>query len=309
MAGSEEDDYLNMTFDDPKPVDARETLTQRKKRLAREAEERSRPKSKTQLAEEQRLKREDALRQSIDHNSKGFKMMAALGYRVGSALGKDASASRAVLDDARLRVPLGLEMKEDRSGIGADSEKKRKFREEVERTSQQEKRQKVDADEFRVRQQMDRELKHQEGQFWAAMKVAERLAEDDAGESSVTLPIRCVNVLWRMLVKDRRLREQDSRRRHDMEVSRSGHAGYIDMTEEEDDIKNLDQGQALEEVELDLEYEDEELDEFQALEPAIRLEKILQYLRETHRYCFWCKHQYTDPSMEGCPGLTEDDHD
>lgn len=312
MADAEEDDYLNMTFEDVEPNKTRETLTQRKKRLLREAEERSRPPSKAQVAAEERAKREDALNQSIDHNSKGFKMMAALGYRAGSALGRDPGTNNgAVTDDARLRVPLGLEMKEDRSGIGADSEKKRKFRVEAERTTQHEKRQKVDADEFRIRQQQERELKRLEGQLWAAMKTAEGLAEDNAGRDSSTQPIRLVSVLWRTLVKDRRLREQEARRRHDLEQSRSRRPGYIDSTdeEEEDDTKAHNHGPALEEVELDLEHDDEELDKFQALEPADRLQKILQYLRETHRYCFWCKHQYADPSMAGCPGLTEDDHD
>jgi hypothetical protein len=39
------------------------------------------------------------------------------------------------------------------------------------------------------------------------------------------------------------------------------------------------------------------------------LEKLVVYLRETYHYCFWCKYRYTDESMEGCPGLTEEEHD
>ena len=76
----EEDDYLTMTFAEPTQTQKTETLTQRKKRLAREAEIKARPKSKAEIAAEERAKRDAALQQStLDTSSKGFKMMAALG--------------------------------------------------------------------------------------------------------------------------------------------------------------------------------------------------------------------------------------
>ena len=59
----------------------------------------------------------------------------------------------------------------------------------------------------------------------------------------------------------------------------------------------------------DLDEEDPELEEFNAFEPAEQLDKLVAYLRKRWYYCFWCKHQYADDKMEGCPGLTEDDHD
>jgi hypothetical protein len=63
-------------------------------------------------------------------------------------------------------------------------------------------------------------------------------------------------------------------------------------------------------LEIELEEEDEELDAFNALEPAERLAKLVLFLRENYRYCFWCKYTYeTDLELEGCPGLTEEDHD
>jgi hypothetical protein len=58
-----------------------------------------------------------------------------------------------------------------------------------------------------------------------------------------------------------------------------------------------------------LEEEDPELDEFNALAPAERLQKLVIYLREEYSYCFWCKYTYPDNKMEGCPGTTEEDHD
>ena len=56
----------------------------------------------------------------------------------------------------------------------------------------------------------------------------------------------------------------------------------------------------------DQDVEDNELDEFEALPIAERLEKVIKHLREKYWYCFWCKYRYEDEGMEDCPGLTED---
>ncbi|KAK0633445.1 hypothetical protein B0T14DRAFT_506780 [Immersiella caudata] len=87
---------------------------------------------------------------------------------------------------------------------------------------------------------------------------------------------------------------------------------YEDAEEDEDDRKALgkDPVQATKYVVAhDLDDEDTELDEFNALPLEERLGKVAKYLREEHRYCFWCKYAYPDAEMEGCPGLTEEDHD
>ena len=314
-ATEEEDDYLTMTFEDPDSNTKKETFTQKKRRLAREAEERSRPKSKAQLAEEERVKREAALNNgTVDKTSKGFKMMAALGYKPGSALGKDLSSNGASAPDTRLREPIGIEMKEDRGGIGADSEKKRKFREEVERKADSEKRQKVDAEEFRVRQQQEREEKRREGQFYGAMKVAERLEEEDlsgedATRSANSRPLSTYNVLWRGLVKQRLLNERERRMRYDMDQSLSRLPTYDDPDEDKFDQIALSRKGQVEEVDFELDQEDKELEEFEALAPQEKLERVVLYLRDHWHYCFWCKFRYPDVEMEGCPGTTEEDHD
>jgi len=79
---------------------------------------------------------------------------------------------------------------------------------------------------------------------------------------------------------------------------------------DEDDNDRLALGKSVGDVtEEDVEEEDAQVDEFNALEPEERLEKLVAYLRDKHDYCFWCKFQYPDDSMEGCPGITEEDHD
>lgn len=309
----EEDDYLTMDFGETDRKRQKETFTQKKKRLAREAEERGRPKSKAQLAEEERVKRQTALNNpSIDQTSKGFKMMAALGYKPGSALGKDMSNSNHETDK-RLREPIGVDMKDDRSGIGADSEKKRKFREEVERQTQTEKRQKVDAEEFRVRQQQEREEKRQEGQFYGAMKVAEGLEDEDlnnAGSkmSTTSRPLGSYNVLWRGLIRHRMLIEREKRMRYDMDQSLSKLPTYDDPEEDKFDQIALSRKAQIEEADIELDQDDGQLDEFEALPPSEKLEQIVTYLRNHWYYCFWCKYKYPDSAMDGCPGTSEDEH-
>jgi hypothetical protein len=62
-------------------------------------------------------------------------------------------------------------------------------------------------------------------------------------------------------------------------------------------------------LENDLEVEDPELAEFEALPVAERLTKVLFFLRGHYKYCLYCGYQYPDAAMEGCPGITEEDHD
>jgi Domain of unknown function (DUF4187)/G-patch domain len=326
-AEEEEDDYLTMTFAEPSSTSTKkESLTQATKRKQREAEVRGRPKSKAEVAAEEVAKRDEALsRSTLDPTSKGFKMMAKLGYKPGSALGKaDANGGTGLLE------PVGVEMKEGRSGIGADAEKKRKFREEVEVRAEGEKKVKVDEGDFRERQRMERGERKREGQIAGAQKVAERLEEENEsrkasdgapgddglqgengkrkGKKQKSKPLSQINVLWRGAVNRRELAERDRRIRYDLHQSLSRLPTYDDPEEDNDDKMAFGRKDA-EEVELDLDQEDPELDDFEALASSDRLQKLVHYLRERWHYCFWCKYRYEDSKMEGCPGITEDDHD
>jgi Domain of unknown function (DUF4187)/G-patch domain len=325
-AEQEDDDYLTMTFADPVST-TKESLTQTTKRKQRLAEIRARPKSKSELAAEEAAKREAALsRSTLDPSSKGFRMMARLGYKAGDALGKaDAKNSGSV--GGGLLEPVAVEMRERRQGIGADAEKKRKFREEVEARVEGEKRVRVDEGEFRERVRMEREERRRDGLLLGAQRVAERLAEEEEeldavgaggemgkrdsetrGKKKPRKPLSQINVLWRGAVKQRELAERDKRLRYDLHQSLSRLPTYEDPEEDKDDGIVFAKKDA-EEVDLDLDLEDEELDEFDKLGSAEKLQKVVQYLRERWCYCFWCKYRYEDSKMEGCPGMTEDDHD
>ena len=244
-----------------------------------------------------------------------------MGYKPGSTLGVSA--------DARLE-PISIEMRENRGGIGLDTEKKRKIREAM---ANETKRVKADADDYRERMRLERERRRCEGQVFGAMKVAQSLDEDEEAEEAEEgseakhsdqesapqtkkpasndrkKPLKSINVLWRGLVREQLEKAQEKRAERALHSRNSRLPTYVDSDEDEEDAQALGKDRSDVFVEEDLQEEDAELEEFKALEPAEQLEKLVLYLREQHQYCFWCKKHYPDKEMEGCPGITEEAHD
>jgi hypothetical protein len=122
-------------------------------------------------------------------------------------------------------------------------------------------------------------------------------------------PLKQINILWRGLIRKREEKERDRRMRYDLHQSLSRLPTYEDADEDIEDKRALGKEAAHYVLVEDLEEEDPELDEFNALDPAVRLQKLVKYLRQEFHYCFWCKFTYPDEEMEGCPGLTEEEHD
>lgn len=334
----EEDDYMNMTFEDPTP--AKETSLQRTQRLKKESLARGQIKSKAQIAEEEASAREKALSTSMledprSQKSKGLAMMAKMGF-TGGGLGKKNAEG----ESAGRQEPIRVSVKENRGGVGLDNEKKRRLRQEAEERGI--KAVKLDPDEYRDRVRREREEARMEKQFYAAQRMAERMDEesDEQADSrgaetepqneetkgsqkegtkvqdgtkrtdAKARPLKSINILYRGLIKHREEKERDKRMRHDLEQSLSRLPTYEDEDEDDEDYKTaLGKNKAVYVTAEDLDEEDEELDEFNELEIATRLGKVLLYLREKHWYCFWCKMAYDNEEMEGCPGLTEEDHD
>ncbi|RDW74054.1 hypothetical protein BP5796_07496 [Coleophoma crateriformis] len=314
----EEDDYMNMIIEEPSKPKEKETYTQRRMRIQRESEALGRVKSKAEKAAEEAAAREAALSTSLfgttSQANKGLAMMAKMGFKPGAALGSKDNV------DARTE-PIGLNMKEDRGGVGLDSEKKRKFREQAEGEV---KRVKAEEGDYRERVRREREEARLEGMVGAAMRVAERMdgereeeaaggqqpsQEDGTRRKISTKPLKQINILWRGLVRRREEKERDRRMRYDLHQSLSRLPTYEDDTEDKDDKRALGKDKTPYMLVEDLEEEDPELDELNALEPGERLHKLVMFLRDEFNYCFWCKFTYPDKEMEGCPGLTEEDHD
>ncbi|KAI4125088.1 MAG: hypothetical protein LQ338_004475 [Usnochroma carphineum] len=304
----EEDDYMSMAIPEPAPaLSNTETSVQRRARKKREAEARAHQPSKAELAYQAESKRDEALNAALPTTSKGFQMMAKLGFKAGSALGKEGN------EHARTE-PLGVVVKEGRAGVGMEGERKRKFREEVGKEDGGNKKRETEG-EFRERQGREREEKRKEGMCWGAMKILEGFETGEDGgvvdghdgkggevEKKMSRPTKQINVLWRGLARDRQQKERERRMRYDLHQSLSRNAAYDDPDEDQEDR------QAWGDEEEEVEEEDLELEGFNALEPAERLKRMVEYLREKWRYCFWCKFQYPDEEMEGCPGFTEDEH-
>lgn len=279
-----------------------ETSAQRRLRKQREAEERSRPPPATEKPPTEP--------EPLAPTSKGFKILSALGYRAGSALGAEGNPNA-------LLQPIGVEVKEDKGGIGHESEKKRKVREEWEKVEGVEKRIKAEAGDYRIRVAKEREERRAEKMWWGAMKVLEGLEDGEAvagasngkgseGEDGrkveMKRPIKIVNLIYRPLIRDRLEKERERRMRNDLYQSLTRNTTYDDPEEDEHDK------QAFGNEEEELEEEDEELEGYLMLEPSERLGRALRELRDKWRYCFWCKHRYEDEEMEGCPGTDEDSH-
>lgn len=304
----EEDDYLSMTFGEPE-TNKKETSLQKTARLKKEAAERGRIPSKAEKEAAAAEAREKALATELDASNKGAKMMAKMGFKAGGGLG-------AAGNEGRTR-PIELGMKGDKGGIGADAEKKRKIREAAEQAEGSVKKAKISEEEFRERNVREREEKRSEGLWIGAMKVLEGIEEDGGGigngagegkkpsadankDDSTKRPLKSINLLYRPLVSERLKKERERRARYDLTQSLSRNREY---TEEDDDDKI-----ALANEVQDLDEEDTELEEYEALTAVEKLEKVVKELREKYWYCFWCKYRYEDEGMEGCPGLTEDEH-
>ncbi|KAM0280716.1 hypothetical protein ACHAQH_003886 [Verticillium albo-atrum] len=320
MSDSEED-YMNMIIPEAPASKPPPTSLQRRKDQQRQSEIRARQKSKAELAAEDEARREAALKTSILDNpahqtSKGLAMMARMGFRPGGALGAEGN-------DAARREPIAISVKEDRGGIGMESEKRRRMREAEEAAGEEEaerrKRVKIEEPgEYRDRIAREREAERVERMVASAQRILEGMAEEAEAEvledgkkrKIKARPLKGVNVLWRGLARQREEKERDRRMRHDLEQSLSRLPTYEDEDEDEDDKRALGKGkQTVYETADDLDEEDPELDEFKILEPQEKLKQLVAYMREQYHYCFWCKFRYPDESMDGCPGLTEEDHD
>ncbi|KAM9882639.1 hypothetical protein BJF96_g2055 [Verticillium dahliae] len=321
MSDSEED-YMSMIIPDAPASTPAPTSLQRRKQQQRQSELRARQKSKAERAAEDDARRDAALQTSIldapaHQTSKGLAMMARMGFRPGGALGAPGGEGAA-------REPIAIAVKEDRGGIGMESEKRRRAREAEEAAAgeEAERRKRVRVEEpgeYRDRIAREREAERVERMVASAQRILEGMAEE--AEAEVTQeeggrrrikarPLKAVNVLWRGLARQREERERDRRMRHDLEQSLSRLPTYEDEDEDEDDKRALGKGKTtVYEVADDLDEEDPELDEFRILEPPERLKRLVAYMRDEFNYCFWCKFKYPDETMDGCPGLTEEDHD
>ncbi|CAI4216575.1 unnamed protein product [Parascedosporium putredinis] len=300
---SEEDDYMTMIL--PTEAPKTESSLQRTQRLKREAAARGRPKSRAEIAEEEAQRREATHSRSLLEapaamGSKGLAMMAKMGFR-GGALGKEGSGG--------VTEPIRVFVREGKGGLGIEEEKRKRAREAEEQAEREGKKvKKIDPGDYRARMMQERETERLERQYRAAARLAQQLgeAENDDGETAAASDEEDTAGM------ERELGERDRAAKRELTDSLSSRLpGYAAADEDKDPDYRMAMGKDRElyEAAEDLDEDDAELEEFEAQEPREKLAKVLQHLREEHNYCFWCKSAYPDASMDGCPGLTEEDHD
>ena len=234
--------------------------------------------------------------------------MAKFGFKQGDTLGKS--------EDAR-KVPIAVDIKADKGGIGLESEKKRKFREQWEEAERLVKRSKEEEGDYLEMRRQEQKEKKAERDLDNAQRTAERLSEHDAENKGTPepgdKPLKDINVLWRSRARRRVEIQQDKQQRRELNNSLASRLPTLADEGDADNDTKVTLGQDLKPfyttLESDLEVEDPELAEFEALPVTERLQKVLLYLREKFHYCLYCGYQYPDGALEGCPGVTEEDHD
>ncbi|KAL5337797.1 hypothetical protein BJX70DRAFT_223605 [Aspergillus crustosus] len=349
-AAEDDDDYMSMVIEEPqqkesftqkkrrllREAEARARVPSKAERAAQEAAKRDAALATSTL---------NPSNKGFQMMAKlGFKSGQTLGKAAGEADASDTKDTKGTKARARAE-PLDLNFKLGRGGIGLDSEKKRKFLEEAEEAK---KKIKAEQGDYRERVRLEREMKRVEAQFEGAQRIAERLDADENGEAGLfaasvgdnedekeeedresdekpkpkdkakVKPTSHINVLYRGLVRKRQEKERAIQTRHMLQSSSPSSffpnprlPGYEDDALEREDQEALGGGIDLSTVlEQELEEEDPELEDFNALQPAERLRRLVLYLREKHNYCVWCKYHYeTAEDMAECPGVTEEDHD
>jgi hypothetical protein len=274
-----------------------------------QGEARARQKTKAEREAEAEEAREAALATALPETNKGFKMMAKFGFKQGDTLGKS--------EDAR-KEPIRVDIKGDRSGVGLESEKKRKFREQWEQAGRDAKRSKEEEGDYIEIRRLEAKEKKAERDLNSAQRTAERLTEKEADDKGTPqpaeLPVQDVNILWRSRARRRAVIMHEKQQRRELNNSIASRLLTLAADEDDDgDDAKVAQGRDLApfytSLEDDLENEDPELAEFEALPVAERLQQLLVFLRDKFHYCLYCGYQYPDIEMEGCPGVTEEDHD
>ncbi|KAK3330407.1 G-patch domain-containing protein [Apodospora peruviana] len=285
---------------------------------------------------------------AVAKKSKGLAMMAKMGF-TGGALGSKDSAHTARTEPIKIfvkdgREGIGLESERKRklreaAEAAGEAAKKVKvdeseYRERMRREREEARHEKQLHAAQKVAEMMDEEkgiapsvVAHDTAEKQSPPpppppgdqdKTTGEATSVDKKRPSSSRPLKSIPVIYRGLVRSREEAERNRRMRHDLEQSSSSGGGgllarlptFEDPEEDADDRKALGKTAAITYVTADdLDDEDEELNAFSALDAAEKLRHVVLYLREKHKYCFWCKFAYLDAEMDGCPGVEEEDHD
>ncbi|KAK9384746.1 hypothetical protein V1515DRAFT_319654 [Lipomyces mesembrius] len=319
---SEEEEYMKMIIPDlPQQYASDTTYSERRKRALREQEAKSVARPPV-VAQREKLERgldtslfvanEKAKgeEESSGDDSIALAIMKKMGFVPGYGLGKTG-------DDVH-QEPLRPVLKYDRGGIGMASAHREHIQSEAKRAQELAQAEKQSFIDRKREEQLEKKIF---GQLREAQNICQELdisndprlesilyshSSASGGPSSreykeLDVPmLRSVNFLWREVVVERQNADYEKGLRRRI----LDRASSVD----DDEPENLES--RVEEF-VPEDYMDEELEAFNGLESAKKLEVVLEYLRQKYYYCFWCGCKYDDAVDldQNCPGLTEEDHE
>jgi len=280
MGEEEEEDYMSDTFmlADVRPGVSQSRSSQRILRMETERDEANeRIRALPRKVDLERERRNEALSTPLGQDTKGFAMLTRMGYKPGMTLGKvkeDGSSGSGI------PVPIGIDLKTDRTGLGHASHEKNQAEKRVrEHVVEMVKRAKIHnamIGDFRDRRRIAAAQKRLMGDIEKCRRVC---AELDA-----RLNLKSPSVSWYWPIQ---------------KVPSS-----IEGDEDEEEARFVyANGQSAPSEDI--------LDDFSEDLLQERLFMIIAYLRATHFYCNWCGHQSQDADelSRACPGSKREDHD
>lgn len=174
---SDEDDYMSDKFASVTTPDIRPGLqfSQKRKREMEmhskqaKLDEQNRKKSTPKQRQQDQL--EKGLANAIPKTNIGFAMLAKMGYKEGSSLGKSGQEG--------IVVPIGITVKEGRGGLGREAAVKQ-FKEKQKQLAREKLLKKADVkdfdpNEFRMRKVRESQLRQVEGDLSRCQRVCRRM--------------------------------------------------------------------------------------------------------------------------------------
>ncbi|VDK78173.1 unnamed protein product [Litomosoides sigmodontis] len=283
---SNSDDYMSDTYTavDVRPGIAKTEAQRRHLKVeAKRVENIERLRNLPKRSEMERKMRDDALAKPVSENSKGFLLLSKMGYKPGMSLGVEKEGcSRGI------KVPISLELKTNRTGLGHDAEEDEKRKQRMDLYQrvvlEKAKANEVLIDDFSIRKRSAARMK----QLLKDLKQSRKVCQELDARNGLELPIS--SHFWPVYkVKN----EEDS-------------SSKKKRTEESECITECFTYFNGKVAPVDL-----NIDELSENEIAERLTELTRYLCDTHCYCLWCGAQYDSKEEleNGCPGRTRNDHE
>ncbi|KAJ1351967.1 hypothetical protein KIN20_008150 [Parelaphostrongylus tenuis] len=276
------DSYLRMT-EDVKPGITNNPIHRRLLKIeSNRIQSRQEAKIPLKKHELEKAVREEGLSKPVPETSKGFALIAKMGYKPGMSLGKKQDG---------ITEPIGLEVKACRSGLGHENEREKQAKLSIVRHMERMKRRAEHhvelIDDYRKRK---RGLSNRKGLISDILASRKICVELDLRQNNCE-PVQ--PWFWKSY-----------RRRKETADGVPGDRDCSVYDEIDEDVKfyYVNGKEAPEEERYD-ELSDEILCE--------RLSEITCYLRTTHYYCIWCGCQFKDNDelAMDCPGGDRDAHD